>query len=147
MALPEPGRFSLETNTVSLVMKERFNLVSLQVSTFSTVSPFATVNTHCASHECSSGRFSSVSQCLQKVWGSRSAERTAGCIIFFPLLLRGAKPGHWLLSCASPLSLHEEAWICSKEWQRAFSLPAPELDAALMHRLQAVQICPYFHTV
>jgi len=42
---------------------------------------------------------------------------------------------HWLLSCTSALSLHGEVWIYSEGWQRAFSLLAPELDAALMHRL------------
>lgn len=47
-----PVRFSLETNTVSLVMKERLNPFSFQVSMFSMfsgVSPFATVNTRCVS--------------------------------------------------------------------------------------------------
>lgn len=46
LALPELNRFSLRTNTLFLVMKGSFNLISLQVSIFSTVSPFATVSTH-----------------------------------------------------------------------------------------------------
>lgn len=46
LALPGLDRFSLRTNTLSLVIKERFNLIALQVSMFTTVSPFATDHTH-----------------------------------------------------------------------------------------------------
>lgn len=46
LASPELDRFALETNIVSLIMKETFTLIALQVSMFSTVSPFATVHAH-----------------------------------------------------------------------------------------------------
>lgn len=76
-----PGRFSLETNTVSLVMKEKLNPFSLQVSVFSMfsrVSPFATVNARCVRSERSPGRSRCVSARLQKAGGSGSAGRQLG---------------------------------------------------------------------
>lgn len=124
LALPEPVRFSLKTNTLSLVMKERLNLISLQVSMFSTVSPFATVSTHMLAMSGLLAGFNLFHEVCRKCGAIGQLRGQLGASFSSPssyvVQSRSLAP----VLCFYPLSLHGEAWICSEGWQRAFLPPS-----------------------
>lgn len=127
-------------------MKERFNLIALQVSIFTTVSPFATDHSHVLAM---SGLLADLNL-FHKVYRSCGAvgqlrEHLSGCIIFFPLLLHVAEQVTGsclvLISCPCMGRLGSAA--------RGGRGPScPQAGCSLgVQTVQAVQICLCFHTV
>lgn len=132
LALPELDRFSLRTNILSWVMKERFNLISLQVCMFSTVSPFATVSTHVLAKSDLLAGFNLFHKVCRKCGTAGQLREQLGASFSYlsccVLQSRSLTP-------ALCLSLVPAWGGLDLQGRLAEDLLAPRLDAALLYRL------------